>query len=320
MNHAESNPAGSVEGQHPIGPISIALTLLTAALWGGTPVAISFSVDTLPPIAVSGIRFALAALFMFVWCRFEGSELRLRPGQFVPSLILGTILFFQIALFTVGIQMSNSSHGTLLINTFVFWVAGIEHFVTRTIRLTPMKVLGLVVAAAGVFLIFDASGSQGESAISAAQGDAPNFLGDVLLLGSACLLGIKIIYTKQAVMSVEPGKLIFWHDVFGVVLFSAYSLPMETIHRDDFSMPAILGLLYQGVIVAGFCFAVQAQLLKRHSASQLAVFSFATPLFGIALASFFRDDKLSPWLIASVACVAVGIIIVNRRSSSETKP
>ena len=51
--------------------------LLTAALWGGTPVAVSFSQDELPPVFVAGVRFAQAAAFMLLWCRWEGSDQRL---------------------------------------------------------------------------------------------------------------------------------------------------------------------------------------------------------------------------------------------------
>ena len=140
--------ADQVDAHEPIGRTSAGFSVLLAILWGGGPVAISYSVDTLPPVAVAGIRFALAALFMLFWCRVEGAGLALRKGQLGPSLILGLLLFAQISLFTVGIRESNSSHGVLLINTFIFWVAIIEHFVTRSVRLPFSHWLGLVIAAA----------------------------------------------------------------------------------------------------------------------------------------------------------------------------
>ena len=76
-------------------------------------------------------------------------------------------------------------------------------------------------------------------------------------------------------------------------------------------MRVLLGLFYQGVIVAGLCFAIQAYLLRRHSASKISIYSFATPLFGVVAAWAFRGDPLSPWLFVSAACVGLGILIVN---------
>ncbi len=295
----------------PLGARSVALVLLTAALWGGTPVAISYSVDTLPPIAVAALRFALAAAFMFFWCHFEAGGLRLRSGQLQPVIITGCMLFAQISLFNLGIWWSSSSHATMLINTFVFWVVAIEHLVTRTDRLSAGRMVGLLIAATGaLILLVRVEPSAVESL------DTPSLAGDATLLASAFLLGIKIVYTKHALRTVEPGKLIFWHDLIGVILFAAYSLVMEETTISSFTGAAILGLLYQGVLVAGFCFAVQAHLLKRHSASRISVFAFSTPLFGITISHLFRGDPITPWILVSVGCVATVILIVNRRVRS----
>ena len=131
----------------------------------------------------------------------------------------------------------------------------------------------------------------------------------------ALILAIKIIYTKHAIKHVEPGKLILWHDIIGVALFAICCAMFESVSIKSINPPAIIGLLYQGLVVAGFCFAVQTRLLKRHPTSMLAVFSFATPLFGVTLAAIFRDDSLSPWLIAAGLFVALGIWLVNRSES-----
>jgi drug/metabolite transporter (DMT)-like permease len=217
-------------------------------------------------------------------------------------------LFFQIWFFNLGIAWSNSSHGSVLINTFVLWVVAIEHFVTSESRLTATKAAGLLSAAAGgLILILAADRSAGSSAAA----DQPTLAGDLVLVGSAAILGVKIIFTRYAVKRIPPGAFILWHDVVGVVLFAAWSLVFEEVAVTALTWPTILGLLYQGLVVAGFCFAVQARLLRRHSASQISIFSTATPLFGIVFAALFRGDALTPWLFASGACVATGILLVN---------
>jgi drug/metabolite transporter (DMT)-like permease len=269
-------------------------------------------VDTLGPVAVSGIRFAIAAVFMLFWCRWEGAGLGLRKGQLGPCVVLGMLLFAQISLFTLGVRESNSSHGVLCINTFIFWVAVIEHFVTRAVRLPLSHWGGLLIAAAGVLLVLSVTSTAGSSAATSTNNDLPTLYGDAILLASGCLLGVKFVYTKAATQRVEPGKLIFWHDVIGVALFAAWSAAFEHTTAAQFTLPAVLSLLYQGLIVAGFCFAAQAHLLRRHSASQLSVFSFATPLFGIAISVIFRGDPLSPWLVVAGVLVAGGILIVTR--------
>lgn len=292
------------------------LVLLTAALWGATPVAVSFSLDTLPPIAVSGLRFSLATLFMLAWCYFEGCGIRLRSReQWKCSLICGLLLFVQIALFTIGVELSNSSHTTLLINTYVLWVVAFEHLVTRVHRLNGRKMLGLVVAIVGASLVtLLPMGSIPEATNPA---DRASLSGDLFLLASALVLAVKIMYVQASLKVIEPGKLIFWHDLVAVVLFFLASISFEEVDPEGFTRPAVLGLLYQGILVAGFCFAVQAHLLKKHVASQISIFSFSTPLFGLTAAMLIRSDAYSPWLLASAGLVALGIWLVQRKEAGK---
>lgn len=286
------------------------MATLTSALWGGTPVAIQFSADTLPPVMIAAIRFALAGLFMLFWCRWEGAGLIVRPGQGQPILVAGGLLFIQIVTFNIGVAESNSSHGSLFINTFIFWVAGIEHFFTRAERLSARQWWGLFLAGVAALAVIAVDIRPAPE--SGAPRDEASLYGDLILLLSGLILGVKIVYTKHAVRTVEPGKLIFWHDIVGTAMFFAYSFIFETTRLADFTMPAIWGLLFQGILVAGLCFAIQAVQLKHHSASQISVFSASTPLFGIAFGAMFRGDALSPWLLASAACVAWGIWLVTR--------
>jgi drug/metabolite transporter (DMT)-like permease len=302
---------GHDDGRQPIGPSSASLAILTSFLWGGTPVAIKYSQDVLPPIGVAAARFLLAAGFMVAWCGIQRVSLKLEPGQRRPALICGLLLYAQIALFHLGLDRSSPSHGSLLINTFVLWVAGIEHFITRTDRLNPRRLGGLMLAASGVGMVLALSGADPREA--AAGFDQPSMTGDLLLLGSGFLLGVKIIYTKQAVRVVPPPRLILWHDVIGMVLFAvtAAALEREQIDIGEVRIEAGLGLLYQGLVVAGFCFAVQSQLLKRHPAARLSVFAFSTPIFGVLIAWAFREAAPSPWLLVAGAAVATGIALVN---------
>ncbi len=292
-------------------PVSLktaSLALLTVALWGANPAAVSFSVDTLPPIAVAALRFAMATVFMLFWCKVEGCGLRLRTGQSRPVLIAGFLLFLQIATFNVGVTMSNSSHSSMMINTFVFWVVVIEHFITRADRLTARKLLGLFVAFGGVLLLLLLRTDTTDSAVSR---DQPTLVGDAILLCSACVLAWKVVYVRHALKFVEPGKLIFWHDLIGVVFFVLCSASFEKLEFGGFTTAAVISLIYQGVLVAGFCFALQAVLLRHHSASQIAIFSFATPLFGVGTGILLRGDRMTPMLAVAAVCVAVGILLVN---------
>ncbi|MDA1051116.1 MAG: DMT family transporter [Planctomycetota bacterium] len=307
---ASGTASSSPRELEPVRLKTASLALLTVAMWGANPAAVSYSLDTLPPIAVAGLRFAMATVVMLFWCRVEGCGLRLRVGQRWPALIAGVLLFLQIASFNIGVTMSNSSHSSMMINTFVFWVVIIEHFVTKADRLTARKLFGLFVALGGVLLLLIRT-EPPDAPVSSTSLDQPTLVGDAILLFSACILAWKVVYVRHALKFVEPGKLIFWHDLIGVVLFVICSASFEQVEFGGFTTSAVVALVYQGVFVAGFCFALQALLLRRHSASQIAVFSFATPLFGVGTGILLRGDQMTPMLLAAAVCVAIGILLVN---------
>jgi drug/metabolite transporter (DMT)-like permease len=310
-----NSPPSLVSGQQPVGIQAAVLALLISALWAGTPAAIKYSVETFSPVTVAALRFSLGAAFMVFWCRFEGTPLWPGPGQWGAVTLAGVLLFVQISLFNEGVAWSNATHSSLMINTFVFWVVLIEHFITRVDRLSARKGVGLILAAFGAVLVLLTDG-HAEPSAAAPQGsdlasNVSSVSGDLLLLLSAVVLAVKITFIKQSLKYIEPGKLILWHDVVGVVLFGAWALALEQPVHDDIKTTALLAIAYQGLLVAGLCFAIQTMLLRRHSASRISMFAFATPLFGIVAGVALRGDALSPWLLVSAACVALGIALVN---------
>lgn len=303
-----------LSGQQPLTLTSVLLVMVTVVVWAGTPTAVRFSTDLLPPITVAGLRFALAAIFMAAWAWLHGTSLRINTGELRPMLIGGVLLFLQIGTFTLGVHESNASHGSIFINTYIFWVVAIDHFVTRHHRLSIRKSLGLIFAATGAVLVLMTTARSHSTEVA----ESASLYGDLLLLLSAFILGGKICYTKTAVARIPPDRFIFWHDVFGVVLFAVVAGTFENVDpstllrlSDPGMQAAWWGIAYQGFAVAGLCYALQTRLLEKHAASKVSVFSFATPLFGVLFAVLLRGDPLSSSLFISGSSIAVGILLVN---------
>jgi len=291
----------------PVGLFSGSVAMLTVMLWGATAVANQFALDVFPPIFIGGVRFLLASVFMLFWCYFSREQFTIKRKLWKHPFIMGVFLVLQIVTFNIGVDASSSSHGIILVNSFVFWVAAYEHFIQRSIRLSVPQFTGLLLAGGGCLLLL--LGTQTPE--NSTGLDTPTLYGDAILLLSGFILSLKILYTKKSVQHVEPGPLIFWHDIAGTVMFFAWSLSIETVHLRQATWVATGSLLFAGFVISGFCFVGNAWLLKKHGASQISVFSFATPLFGIVLSVLTRGDDVSLWLIISGVCVALGIFLVN---------
>ena len=305
MSHPPQVPAGRGGDQH-IGLQAGSLAVLASVLWGGNGVAIKAGLAGLPPLAMAGLRFSLGILVVGAAALLSRVPLRLQPGEWRGMAGLAAIFAFQIYFLNQGTHLTTASSSTVLITLYPFFVAIFAHLFMTGDRLTPGKVAGMALSFSGVALLF---------AESLALAETAYLLGNVLVLLSALLLGLRQVVIKGLVRGLHPYKVLFWQALLTVPVFGALSLALErgVVYRWDGSV--VLGLLYQGLVTAGLCFILWAFLLRRHRASRLGVFGFVSPVVGVLLSALLLGEVLSPALLLSLVLVAAGIVVVHRGGS-----
>lgn len=293
----------------PISSLTASLALFISACWGGNAVAIKFTQDSLPPLGTAGLRFALGSIFMVLGVYWDRGSVSMDRSHWWYAVQVGFLVFVHIGLFHIGLTLTSSAHAAVLVGSHPVFVALFAHFLLPGDQLTFLKILGLSCATLGLSSVVFAEqfGSP-----SVARLDEVSWIGDACIVLSSSLLGLRLVYTKHLLDRMEPGLIALWGNLVAMVLFLATSLIWEGLDRFDWNWTAVAGLAYQGFVVAGFCFLTWTILLRRHSASRIAVFSFAQPIFGIIFGNLFRGDPLSIGLIFGAAGVGVGVWLVNR--------
>ena len=279
------------------------LTALTAILWGGTTVAIKMALPGIPPLALAGFRFLLGGLFIAFWCVISRTTIRPEPWQFPRILRLLLLFVAQIGLLNEGTAYTLAARSTVFMSAYPFFTALFAHFFIRGDQSQPSRFWGMALSFSGIVLVF------GESL---ARADWTYLRGDVMVLLSAMLLGARQVYTKRLAQDIPPARLLVWQSGLSLPAFFAMSLVFEQLHDLTLPTDVVIGIFYQGVVVAGFCFLVITNLLKRYRASQIGVFGFITPIFGVLLSNLLLNEPLSPGLIGSMILVGAGIALANR--------
>jgi len=70
-------------------------------------------------------------------------------------------------------------------------------------------------------------------------------------------------------------------------------------------------LLFQSLVVSFASFLVWFWLLRNYLASRLGVFSFMTPLFGMAFGVWLLHEPLEPSFLVGALLVLAGIVLVS---------
>jgi drug/metabolite transporter (DMT)-like permease len=281
-----------------------ALALLLAALWGANPVAIKIGLVDAPPLRLAWMRFVLGGLLNLAWGSWTGAlvSLKVQRHEWRPLAILGLLFTVQIGLLNIGTNLTSASRSTVLLNAYAVHTVVIAHFQISGDRLTIRKLLGTLIAYAGIVLLFGPD----------LYGSRVTLLGDLLVSVSALLLGERTIYLARAVQRMDPLKLLLAQAAVGTVSFLALSLWVEADAPYQWTIPLTLAVLYQGLVVAGFNFTASLWLLKHYRPSALAGFFLTTPIFGVLLSAVLVGDPLTGTLLLSSLLVAVGIGLTSR--------
>ncbi|MCG9126393.1 DMT family transporter [Candidatus Poribacteria bacterium] len=305
MNKTESTgrlTSGHVISEDPTGKIII-LSLLLAFLWGGNSPSIKVGLNDLPPMALAFVRFCIGLVIVGGWSLYRRIPLGLKPGEFSRLSLLTVIFILQIITLNTGTHYTSASRSTIFINAYPFFTAIFAHLWIPGERLSFFKTLGIIVAFSGVIITVAPNLGSGETSV----------IGDIIVIVSGCFLGLRVVVTKLLVQSIHPYRLLVWYLVLSLPCYALLSFIFERGAPFQISLAGAAALLYQGGIIAGFCFLAWTTILEKYSASKLVVFFFATPLSGVVFSNLFLGDVLTPTLLGGAVLVAIGICLVNMR-------
>ena len=273
-----------------------------AVLWGGNNIAIKFALTGIPPFALAGIRFLIGSLIVLAWVYMDRVPLKMESREKGSLILLAFLFTAQISLLNAGVHHTLAGRSTILISTHPFFIGVFAHILLSGDRMKPLKIVGMTLSFLGVTIIF---------AESFVLRDFQHLPGDLLVLGSAILLGLRLVYIKRLTQGIHPGRLLLWQAALSIPMFFLFSLVFERNYTYQWNAQITMGLLYQGVIIAGIGFIISTKLYQRYMASHVGVFHFATPIIGVTFSNILLGEGISPALIGSMILVALGIAIVN---------
>lgn len=294
--------------KHSISRISRGSALAAVAisiLWGGNVIAMKLGLGTFPPFWSAFWRMLAAVAAVGLWAVVRKVAMAPPAGERRLILGLGVLFTVQITTLNFGVDLTSPAYSIVLLNAHPVFANLVGHFFVAEDRLSPVRVLGLATAFAGICFVFL---GRPETTLASHP-----YLGNFVVVTSAFLLGSRTVYTQRLVQSIEPVRAVFWQMALSLPVFLAAGLILEPPLIRPLAATAVLAILYQGVVIAGLCFIVWTVLLTRMSPGKLSMFSFISPVSGLFLSVLFFGEPITARLFAGLAAVAAGIWLVTRR-------
>jgi drug/metabolite transporter (DMT)-like permease len=282
---------------------AVLLALFIHTLWGGNPVAVKLGLEAFPPLWSGFLRFALGCACVALWARYTG--IALRPArQEWPGLVgVGLLFTVQIALMNVGFGLTSASNSAVLIATNPLFGVLFAHLLVPGDRVGPARAGGVLIAFCGTALVL----LRGVPAAGAGG------WGDWIVLASAGLLGLRLAVSGRMLKRQNEVRLTFWQMAVSLPLFLAGACAFETIRWEAIGAAPVLGILYQGVVVAGLAFTVNFWLIRRYTPSVMISFNFVAPVAGVLLGMMVLGESPTLGLLGGMLLVAAGLAFIARR-------
>jgi|TARA_B100000809_G_scaffold225862_1_gene237093 drug/metabolite transporter (DMT)-like permease len=301
---ADSSRTAAPITRQPLTARAGALALLLSTLWAGNPVANKAGLDDAGPMRLGWLRFAIGGVVVLIYAVATRQSFKVLRHEWVPLALLGTLFTVQLAFMNIGQDFSTAGHAVVVTSTFPLWTGVFAHFFVPGDRMSRSRTLGTLVAYSGVIAVFYKGFADSSS----------DFLvGDLLLLGSAVLLGGRQVYLSQLGQGIAQHKLLISQAVFGVTAFVIASLIFESDEAFVVTTRLVIALLYTGVLIAGLGFIGQTWLLKRYLPSRVTVISLSQPIFGVLFSWWILGESVGGELYIGAALVVVGSALAQRK-------
>ena len=281
--------------------------VLLCACWGLQQVAIKFAAPEMGTILQTGLRSTISALLVIVLMLVQQKPFSLRDGTLWPGIGAGVLFAAEFLCVSVGLNLTSASRLVVFLYTApIFTVLGL-HWLVPSERLGLSQWLGILLAFVGIAIAFstgyDATGARGSM-----------MWGDLLGVAAAILWSATTLLIRSSTLSdAAPAKTLLYQLVVSAILILPLALLNGEVAAAKWSATVWQSLFFQSVVVSFASYLAWFWILRRYLASRIAVFSFLTPLFGVAFGVLLLHEVVAVRFAVGALMVLVGIVQVNRR-------
>ncbi|MFZ6845896.1 DMT family transporter [Undibacterium sp. RuTC16W] len=287
---------------------AVAIMIVLCICWGLQQVAIKLAAPVLSSSMQLGLRSAIAAMLVMLLIGVRRIPFSLRDGSLLPGIAAGVLFAVEFMCISIGLNYTSASHMSVFLYTApIFTVMGL-HWLIPAERMQTSQWLGIVSAFIGVAIAFSAAFQADAHALSDMLiGDALGVLGGILWAATT------VVIRRSKLSEAQPTTTLLYQLTGAAILLLLFSAAKGDLQLQAWDAHIWINLLFQSVVIAFISYLTWFWLLRRYLASRLSVFSFLTPLFGVAAGVVFLHDPVSPRFVMGATLVLTGIVLVNFR-------
>jgi drug/metabolite transporter (DMT)-like permease len=171
--------------------------------------------------------------------------------------------------------------------------------------LRPIKLIGIVLAAAGILILIDPR----KASIS-----SQTTVGDAMIILNSLSYGVFVGTSKNVITRNGAFRSIMWIFIFAsVICVPAGFVSLSISDTVDIGPHIWLLVLYIAVVVTAGPYLLNAFALSKVNPSTVAVYIYLQPIIGFVLAAVFLAEPIDLRFVIAAALVFVGVYLTTRQ-------
>lgn len=295
---------------------------LVYVIWGSTYLAISYVVETVPPMLGMGMRFLLAGAILYTWVRLRGGARPTRANWRAAAIVGILLLLGGNGIVAWSEQLVPSGLAALLVSTTPLWMALIDWLRPGGMRPSLAVGIGLALGFIGVLLLIGPDILAGGATLHATGPLAIISLIAVPLASLSWASGS--IYSRSAKMPASPALGTAMEMLAGgaaMLIVSIFVGEPAHIHLQLITSRSVLGFLYLVVFGSLVAYSAYTWLLRTTPLSLTSTYAYVNPVVAVFLGWAFHGESLTPltMIAAAVIVAAVGVITTFRSAQNSSQ-
>jgi len=283
--------------------------LAVQLMFGSAPILGKFALLAFPSSAIVGFRVGGAALAFYLLQRFRGSlrlERRSHYLQFAALSFFGVIL--NQLLFFKGLSLTTATNTSLLAVMIPVFAILVSAAIGND-KLTWLKIVGVILACAGVIYLIDPRNASFSAATTQ---------GDVLIILNCLSYATYVAVSKKIISHYGALKSIAWIFLFGSIVNVPFGLiSLSTVDLGAVAWQSWLALAAVVAFPTILAYYWNTWALARVEPSVVAVYIYLQPIIGTLSAIFLLGEAWKPRIFAAMALIFTGVFLVTRKRQRE---
>ena len=288
---------------------------IATLFWGTTYPVIKFGLSQLhlTPLSFLTLRFlsALASLTPLLLIKSIREEFIWSISK-PDILILGILNGVAYALQFIGQVSTTAGIATIMVSTYVLFTLLFGHFVLGK-KINLRKKIAVFIGFSGVVII-----AMGD--LINMRGESNSFYGMALTLGTGICAGLYVTFSEKVYeltfneRKLNPVTIFFTSTVYSSLIIVCAGLFIQDLpHFSSLTLPALLPVLYLGVLCTSGAFIMYLIAVREAGALNTAVFMLLQIIISIIFAFVLLREIPDVFMIVGSPLIFVAIYLTQEK-------